>query len=549
MDPDQAWQDLTAAALLGTERRAFAPPSASGPLGEVLGGLEARGPEKALLGTAAALALFRKAGRLPPLDPSPMIDPAEADDRPRCSVASDGHLAQMLSGTHAEALHEWLTALASAGRRPSEEAVPGLLDAGRAKSDLRPSVAAAVGPLGAWLARQNPEWAYAAGAGVAVEEPGDDAAVEALWQTGTLLQRSELLHRVRRLDPAKGRGLVASTWETDGFEARSAFVEAFEFGLSPDDHEFLEARLDDRRKEVRTAASGLLARQTGSDLVARMVGRVAPLLGFSEAATRAILGGLKGEPAAGVPAPPARPFKEVTLPEACDKAMVRDGIEPKPGRHGLGEKSWWLSEMVARVPPSAWSRAWGLPPGELAEAAVKSKWNDALYPALVEAAVLHRDFEWLDALLPYRKRAGKALDVFSLLNTLPGDRREAVCLRLIRTAEVQRRLGSGGDPLTEEQMTLLERVPAPWGDELSRLFLERLPLNLAEPSKYYYQIGGLLRAAARALPTAAALAAPLRRTGGDSRAHQYLFQEIDRHLEAFHALIQFRHDMIQELRA
>jgi hypothetical protein len=58
--------------------------------------------------------------------------------------------------------------------------------------------------------------------------------------------------------------------------------------------------------------------------------------------------------------------------------MVRDGIEPAPGRERLGEKSWWLSELVARVPPSAWSRAWGLPPGELAEAAVNSRWNDAL---------------------------------------------------------------------------------------------------------------------------------------------------------------------------
>ena len=125
MDPEQAWQDLAAAALLGTERRAFAPPSAAGPLGAVLGGLEGRGSEKALLGAAAALALFRRAGRLPCPDPSPMMEPAGVDDRPRCSVGSDGHLALMLSGTHAEALPEWLAAATSAGKLPrAEEAGP-----------------------------------------------------------------------------------------------------------------------------------------------------------------------------------------------------------------------------------------------------------------------------------------------------------------------------------------------------------------------------------------------------------------------------------------
>ena len=127
--------------------------------------------------------------------------------------------------------------------------------------------------------------------------------------------------------------------------------------------------------------------------------------------------------------------------------MIRDGIEPKPSRHGLGERSWWLSEMVARVPPSAWSLAWGLTPGELAETAVKSRWNEAVYPGLVEAAVIHQDLDWLDALLPHRKRAGKAFDAFTLLNTLPEDRREAACLRMIRTAEVQGRiLGSRARP-------------------------------------------------------------------------------------------------------
>ena len=48
---------------------------------------------------------------------------------------------------------------------------------------------------------------------------------------------------------------------------------------------------------------------------------------------------------------------------------------------------------------------------ELAEAAVRSKWNDAFYPALIEAAILHEDSGWIDALLPHRRLAGKTFNL------------------------------------------------------------------------------------------------------------------------------------------
>ena len=54
MDAEIAWQDLVAAALLGTERKPFAPPSTPGALAALLDGLSGREPEKALLGTTAA---------------------------------------------------------------------------------------------------------------------------------------------------------------------------------------------------------------------------------------------------------------------------------------------------------------------------------------------------------------------------------------------------------------------------------------------------------------------------------------------------------------
>src|SRR4051794_37228916 len=112
MAPEPLWNDLAAAALLGTGRRTFAVPEADGGLGPLLGGLAGREPEKVLLGAAAALALYRRAGGRPTRDPDPPPPPAPIDARPSPSPAAAAHLAQLLSADlPREVLSEWLTAL------------------------------------------------------------------------------------------------------------------------------------------------------------------------------------------------------------------------------------------------------------------------------------------------------------------------------------------------------------------------------------------------------------------------------------------------------
>ena len=58
------WEQLLSSAVLGVERRAFAPPPAEGALGDLIGQLDASDPERALLAAAATVALFQRTGRL-----------------------------------------------------------------------------------------------------------------------------------------------------------------------------------------------------------------------------------------------------------------------------------------------------------------------------------------------------------------------------------------------------------------------------------------------------------------------------------------------------
>src|SRR6185312_5163212 len=138
----------------------------------------------------------------------------------------------------------------------------------------------------------------------------------------------------------------------------------------------------------------------------------------------------------------------------------------------------------------------------------------------------------------------KTFNIFAEFPTL----RESTVLGLIRAEDTEVRIRFQGDPLTEEQMGLLHRTPGPWGVELSRLVLERLPRNLADRNHFHHTLTGFLPVAARCLPPATVLDAPPRRTVADAEVPGYLLAQVDRHLEEFHATIQFRHDMIQELR-
>jgi hypothetical protein len=175
------------------------------------------------------------------------------------------------------------------------------------------------------------------------------------------------------------------------------------------------------------------------------------------------------------------------------------------------------------------------------QAAIKSKWNDALYPALTRAAIRARDPDWIEALLPQRKRAALDLDdLRELIQALPHERRERAVPALLRM-DAQGHFFEKVEALSDDGMTLLaEHMPAPWGEELAREVLVRLPLNLAGAKYYDYYTHQFLKAAGAALPATAALQATSGWTVSEAIRTQF---------DEFVALLQFRHDMLKELSA
>src|SRR5262245_60381604 len=242
------WTEIINTALIGCERK---PPSlngAAGKLGVLIAQLDQNDREGALLGAAALAALYERAGGSPLKDAPPLPEACEPNDAPRCSERVAGHLAMMMRGEYRELLAEWVAQTAAAGRRAPEELLPPLLELGRTHEELSEAILPVLGARGRWLSAQNPDWDYAA--------PRLD---ESLWETGNSGQRRAVLAELRKRDAARARGLLAATWAQESPKDRADFLAALENGLGIEDEAFLESALDDRRKEVRSAAGRLLA--------------------------------------------------------------------------------------------------------------------------------------------------------------------------------------------------------------------------------------------------------------------------------------------------
>lgn len=370
------WDALVAAALLGTER-APAVPTGDGPAGALVEAASAGAdPSRRLLVAAAVLGPWVEAGRGATRATAPPPR-CTGPDRPPCRVGAARVLARLFREERARGLlAEWFARADRAGVRVPDELLPACLEhLGGVKDAVEANaVRAALGARGAWLARQHPTWA------AFVAPDGDPAAA---WATGDRARRLTLLARLRRDDPAAARALVEGTLAQEEPADREAIVAVFATGLSPADEPFLEARLDDRRKAVRTTAAELLARLPASAFARRMAARVPAHVTY-EPARRALL---RTKPA----------VFSVTLTGAPDAAALRDGLEASGDGKALGLAG--LVHLVACTPLPTWMGLGATRPREVLDAAARTDFAAELLRAFALAAERQRDLAWAEALV------------------------------------------------------------------------------------------------------------------------------------------------------
>lgn len=422
------WQNVVQTALVGSDRQSPTLPPIEGELGKILAKLDTADIERKLLGSAASIALYQRAGKVP-VNVIEEITPCDLEDLPRCSHKTAQYLKQILHGEYAQILPDCLAIIAANGKRVSEENLPAILALGRKQTELQKAIKKVVGKRGNWLAAQNPDWNYA----IAIDD-------ESIWETGRSAARTALLQRLRAENPQRARKLVVSTWNKDKADDRAVFLSTFETGLSMEDEAFLEENLGDRSKQVRRIAADLLARLPESQLCQRMSDRVSGLVQFTLLITLKV---------------------QINLPQTCDDATIRDGIESQPPA-GIGEKAWWLQQMVAAIPLAYWCRD-SLNPSQLIRVAIDSEWKQILVDGWAKAAWRQQNQEWAEALLSCDIKSHENL----LIQVLSLTRRNALLLEILR---------QNPQPFSRNHLALsmLRQSHYTWTEQLTRVVLEKM---------------------------------------------------------------------------
>jgi len=506
------WGDVLATALVGTQRRTL--PAGVGAAGE--------DPAEALLDAAGALTLYRRAGfkaRTGLVVPAPAPDDS---DIPLVSWSSAARAADLLAvdaagyGTsnavpvrdadgRLELLAEWLGAIRH--RRVPGELLPALLEIGRRHRALRGLIAAAGGPRAVWLAGQRADWGYLGAA--AVEAPADDRQG---WELGSIGRRVGILTAVRRGGAdgeQRGRDMLQAVWASETPEDRAALLGALGTGLSAADEPLLEAALDDRRKEVRVAALDLLALLPDSAYARRMIERATTCV-------RVVDGRIRLAP-----------------PTACDKGMRRDGIVPRPPA-GVGERAWWLEELLTRTPLRVWGE-----PEEFLSLPVTDEWAAVLRRGLARAAAGQREPGWATELtgrLTEEVAAGGRPDdrllLEALYDALPSDALAAIAVEVLRRGLV------GAAAVGVEHV--LELCPRPWPPALVEAVFGALD-DVGGRRSAGWRLAGLCELAALRLP--AETAARATALAGGLHSDDPMSSIVGR----FADTLRFRHDMLEEL--
>lgn len=393
-------------ALLGVERPAGL--VAPGELGGLLAHLAKEEGDAALAfargaGAVAACSLAAVQAGAVAQAPAPAADDPGALDaghpwvRTLASVFAGGTLTQ---GYELRIRHEACTCLAHAGATLPFVLLPRALEAGARSQALRPALLEVLGRRGRWLAERNPDWKFAA---PAVSAGAGVGTGQRVWQEGGHADRIAYFRRLRESDPDAARALLQAGLGELGARERAEFVAAIGINLMAADEALLDPLLKDRSREVRSCAAELLAKLAGSAHARRLLGWIEPLVTMKK--------GLLGK------------SWECQAPQAADPAWAAAAIVVKRPQHEtLGDRAWWLYQLVRQVPLSWWSGRTGMSPPQLLSWAGRTDWTDALLRGWRERASAAEP-EWIEAMLGVNAPQLRP-HAAELLALLPAVRRE-----------------------------------------------------------------------------------------------------------------------------
>lgn len=419
MNLELIWRELSTFAVLGSGGRQWQlakqdPLEAASSLSSLLNEIAQRddvAQEQKILQAAGVAAWAKQVAQRAPQDHL-ALPPASSEN---VGHPASPNLAACLSRILQEDLQAclplWLQAASQRSISAPAICLPRLLDLGRQNVLLRPMLAHVLDQRGRWLAQMQSNWKWL------LQDVSGEQVQERWWQEGNLEQRIAFLQAQRAQDAAQAREMLQLALPSEKASTRASLLVCLAVNLSQDDEALLEALLDDKAKAVRQAAQQLLARLPKSRWRQRMRARAHACVQWRAAAPAASAASASGwlermtqgvkslVGVAGESNMSAAPQLFVELPQQYDAQMQRDGIDEKPPM-GVGERGWWLQQILASLPLQEWSE----PVNAVADVQPISisqylhsfqhhDWQDVLFTASEQACILHQDAELARQLL------------------------------------------------------------------------------------------------------------------------------------------------------
>jgi len=357
------WEALSKLALLGTERGQLPP--------EVLKALEQVGiqatqaPEAVVLEGAALYHQLRRAGfPLQQLEAptTPMLQGKQAAAPPQAARQME----HIVRGNFREALPEALQLLHQANLPLPPEHLPALLYKAAKKPDFWYALRPVLQPADFELLRLNPDWSS-----IAERPPVAD------WQKETQADRVQMLRRLRFEQPEQATSWLTTCWEGLTPTEKKELISILDTGLNASDQPFLEAQLSDSRKEVRQSAAQLLLKIPDTPLQDTL---------YKEAATWLTLH-KDGRLDLHAPPKPISAFKKLGL------------YSSKKHKYTGGERAGYAYDILSKVPPKRWEAYFRKSTLDALRLFARANQHQLLTDAIANAALLHQDHRWIEALL------------------------------------------------------------------------------------------------------------------------------------------------------
>lgn len=439
---------LLKAALLGTAQRGAPPLETSGAVDSLLAQRPEDSPEKQILLKAGAEFLRELAGRQP--EPVPELEAAPPDDGIPPSLLLEQLLSTVLSPDSIPLLPEFAKLLHQFQIHLPHGLLPSILELqDRSRREvLRPLL----GHRARWLARFNPSWGWA------IEKEDSEKQLKGLktrFDDGTGVERVAAFREIRRLHPQLGRDLLQEDLHLEKGDQKRKLVELLAIGLHPDDEPLLESLRSDRSGKIRELAASFLNLLPDSQLTRRMESRGAECLKLMKTDSGWVF--------------------QCDLPDPIPDDWGKDGIiEAAPP--SVGQTSWLLRSLIARIPPEFWVTRFHRSPSELVSLAVGHDLFAAMFTGWVDAIARFAPrvpacADWIAPLwnVIVHRRWGRGEDLSQLLEAasklivnMPEDRCDAALTQLLEQA------GDITDFPIEEW---LQQAPRPWSESLSRAYL------------------------------------------------------------------------------